>query len=64
MHTTFTKILKTIGLELLKSSLLVVTTTVLSSALRKASTSACESIVQGVRYVKNKVIDMKAKTAA
>jgi hypothetical protein len=64
MHTTFGKIMRTIGIELLKSSVLVVTTTILSAALRKASTSAGESIAQGVRFVRNKVVDLKERKAA
>ena len=63
MQTTFLKIVRTIGVELLKSSILVVTSTVLSAALRRYATSASESVVQGARFVKNSVIDMRNKAA-
>lgn len=64
MQTTFAKIAKEITIEVAKSAVLVIVSSLISQSLRKATADAADSVSQAVNYTRNKVYDLRHKEKA
>ena len=64
MQTTFAKIAKEIAIEVAKSAVLVIVSSLLSQSLRKATTGAAEGVAQLARFTHNKFYEHQHKEKA
>jgi nanoRNase/pAp phosphatase (c-di-AMP/oligoRNAs hydrolase) len=64
MHTTFAKIGKEILIEVAKSAVLVIVSSLISQSLRKSTADAASSVSQAVNYTRNKVYNLSHKEKA
>jgi hypothetical protein len=64
MHTTFAKIGKEIALEVGKSAVLVIISSIVAASLRNATKGATEGFQQAANYTRNKIFDLRHKEKA